>query len=145
MYSVSSSLPFLYARMKAQTSFLFAFRSTSPMCKLFSFVFFIIRPFFLVGPLSASALFFLWFLPPLSSRLNHPHLQVIATGSSTAHIRAIADAVAREARAVAGTRPEGACFDVQGRDSDDWMLVDLQQVAYFCVCVCVFVLELVMV
>jgi ribosomal silencing factor RsfS len=53
---------------------------------------------------------------------------VIATGSSTAHIRAIADAVAREARRVAGTKPEGACFDVQGRDSDDWMLVDLQQV-----------------
>ena len=65
-----------------------------------------------------------------SSHLIHAaRSQVISTGSSTAHIRAIADAVAREARAVAGTRPEGACFDVQGRDSDDWMLVDLQQVS----------------
>ena len=55
-------------------------------------------------------------------------VSIVVTGVSVNHMRALADAVSKAARA--STRPpvpHNLCFDVQGRDADDWMLVDLQQ------------------
>ena len=65
----------------------------------------------------------------VSGRSPLTDFTIICQGSSTNHIRAIADGVARAAReASRGKAPHGT-LDVQGRESDDWMLVDLQQTA----------------
>jgi ribosome-associated protein len=65
----------------------------------------------------------------VSGRSPLTDITIICQGSSTNHIRAIADGVARAAREASLGRAPHGILDVQGRDSDDWMLVDLQQTA----------------
>ncbi|KFZ36433.1 ribosome-associated protein [Shewanella mangrovi] len=54
---------------------------------------------------------------------NVTDFMVICTGTSNTHLRAIADNLVREAK-TAGVEPLG----VEGRDSNEWVLVDLGDV-----------------
>ncbi|QSX34602.1 ribosome silencing factor [Shewanella avicenniae] len=59
----------------------------------------------------------------VTDKSNVTDYMVICTGTSNTHLRAIADNVVRSAKAV-GIEPLG----VEGRDSNEWVLVDLGDV-----------------
>ncbi|GAB1073050.1 MAG: ribosome silencing factor [Shewanella algae] len=59
----------------------------------------------------------------VSKKSNVTDFMVICSGTSKTHVRAIAENVVAEAKQT-GMQPQG----VEGRDSSDWVLVDLGDV-----------------